>query len=155
MLIIAINTASQKPGAQNAIALIEIVEIASGITAGTVLGEESWHSNRNESERVLPGLNRLLKEAGRSWENVDGVFVIKGPGSYTSLRVGITIANTIAWVRKIPLWTTDLSAIEGTESNPPKTFGQTIASLDFTQLEKTDRATPLYAAPPRITPRKR
>lgn len=131
MLIVAIDTASL----ESAIAVLEI-------NPGRVLGEESWHSNRNESERVLPGLDRLLKEAKKSWDEVEGVLVVRGPGSYTSLRVGITIANTIAWVRKIPMW------------GVVKTFGQAISSLDFTQLQKTDRVEPLYSAPPKITPRK-
>ncbi len=133
MLIVAINTASQKQERESAIALLYFNDFSADTSSRTVLGEESWHSNRNESERVLPGLDRLLKEQKKSWDDVEGVFVVRGPGSYTSLRVGITIANAIAWVRKIPLWTTD---------------------PNFTQLEKTDRATPLYAAPPNITPRK-
>ena len=146
MLIIAINTASSAAERKSAIALIEM---------GKVLGEESWYSNRNESERILPGLDRLLKENGKSWDDVGGVFVVKGPGSYTSLRVGITIANTIAWVRKIPMWTTDLGLMETVGHTSSMAFARTVSSLNFAQLEKTDCVEPLYAAPPKITPRKK
>lgn len=142
MLIVAIDTASL----ESAIAVLDInLDSSQSPSLGKIWGEESWHSNRNESERVLPGLDRLLKEAGKSWEDVEGVFVVRGPGSYTSLRVGITIANTIAWVKKIPMWGVELVG---------KPFAQTVSSLDFTQLKKTEQVEPLYAAPPKITPRK-
>lgn len=148
MLIVAIDTASL----ESAIALLEGGDPSH---PAKILGEESWHSNRNESERVLPGLDRLLKEAGKSWEDVGGVFVVRGPGSYTSLRVGITIANTIAWIRKIPMWGAE-SVVPGQHyRDGEKTFAQTVSSLDFTQLKKTEQVEPLYAAPPRITPRGR
>lgn len=154
MLVVAINTASTQVAGKSSIALIEKdPNPAVGASAtGKVLGEESWISNRNESERVLPGLARLLTENGKSWEDVEGVFVVKGPGSYTSLRVGITIANAIAWTRKIPLWATDLSVFE---KNQSKTFGEILISLKLSDLEKKNQVTPLYAAPPKITPRKR
>lgn len=135
MLIVAIDTASLESA-------IAVLEIEGSSHPARVLGEESWHSNRNESERVLPSLDRLLKEAKKSWDDVEGVFVVRGPGSYTSLRVGITIANTIAWVRKIPMWGAELVG---------KPFGQTVSSLDFTQLKKSEQVEPLYAAPPKIT----
>jgi tRNA threonylcarbamoyl adenosine modification protein YeaZ len=95
MLILAINTASK----ESALALIE---------DGTVLGESSWMSNADESVKVLPGLQKLLADAGKEWEDVGEVFVVKGPGAYTSLRVGITIANSLAWSLKKKMRTTDV-----------------------------------------------
>src|SRR3989338_5376570 len=91
-LIIAINTASR----ESALALLQ---------DNRVLGEVAWPSNANESTKVLPELESLLKDAKKTWNDLTHVFVIKGPGAYTSLRVGITIANGIAWTLKRPMLT--------------------------------------------------
>ena len=94
-LIIALNTASK----ESALALLQ---------DDRVLGEVTWLSNANESTKVLPGLEELLKNAGKTWEDLTHIFVIKGPGAYTSLRVGITIANGMAWTLKRPMLTTTI-----------------------------------------------
>ena len=98
MLTLAINTASQ----ESAVALIH---------EGVLLGEVSWESAANESKKVIPSAEKILKEADKAWQDLTHVFVVKGPGSYTSLRVGISIANALAWQLNIPLITTDVYAI--------------------------------------------
>lgn len=94
-LVLAINTASK----ESALALIQ---------DDRVLGETAWDSNANESTKVIPGLQTLLKEANKTWKDLTHIFVVKGPGAYTSLRVGITIANSLAWTLKIPMGATDV-----------------------------------------------
>lgn len=89
-LTIMINTASR----ENAVALLN---------NGQVLGERAWPSNADESQTILPKLEELLDQEGKGWNDVQRVVAVTGPGSYTSLRVGITIANAIAWSRKIPI----------------------------------------------------
>jgi hypothetical protein len=98
MLTLAINTASK----QSALALIK---------DSSVLIERSWESNANESQKVLPGILEMLTEKNLTWKDLDEVFVANGPGAYTSLRVGIVIANSIAWQLKIPMRSTDIFTI--------------------------------------------
>ncbi|MBT5016947.1 tRNA (adenosine(37)-N6)-threonylcarbamoyltransferase complex dimerization subunit type 1 TsaB [Candidatus Peregrinibacteria bacterium] len=97
-LILAINTASKK----SALALIK---------DSTVLAEHSWESNANESQNLLPGVLKMFEKMQKKWEDLDEVFVVKGPGAYTSLRVGIVIANAIAWQLKIPMRTANVFEI--------------------------------------------
>lgn len=94
-LILALNTASK----ENGIALL---------TEERVLEETNWISESNDSLKVLPEVVKLLDQVGKGWRDLTHVFVVKGPGGYTRLRVGITIANTLAWLLKIPLLTTDI-----------------------------------------------
>lgn len=99
MHVLAINSATKK----TAIALLEIPEAVRS-AAGTVapkahvLFEKSWKSNRDEAEKLLPQVAAILKKG-----NVQKIFVVDGPGSFTGLRVGVTIANTLAYVFKIKL----------------------------------------------------
>ncbi len=98
MLILAINTASK----ESALALIE---------DSRVLAEHSWASNANESQNLLPGILEMFEKTGKKWGDLEEVFVVNGPGAYTSLRVGVVIANAIAWQLKIPMRSTDVFEI--------------------------------------------
>lgn len=94
-LILAFNTAAK----ENSLALLN---------EKRVLEEANWISENNDSAKVLPEAVRLLEQAGKSWNDLTAIFVVKGPGSYTRLRVGITIANSLAWILKIPMQTADV-----------------------------------------------
>ena len=54
---------------------------------------EAWQS---QSEHMVPELDRLLKKYSVKNEEIDSVAVAIGPGSYTGVRIALTIAKTIA-----------------------------------------------------------
>ena len=54
---------------------------------------EAW---QRQSEYMIPELNKLLEKYNVQREEIDAVMVAKGPGSYTGVRIAITIAKTIA-----------------------------------------------------------
>lgn len=91
MKILAINTA------------LKTTEIAI-INGKKILAEKSWVSQNNEAEKLLPAINSLFKKAKIKYEDLDGVIVVKGPGSFTGLRVGVSVANAIAFIQKIKLF---------------------------------------------------
>ena len=92
MLTLAINTATL----DTEIALIDL-------KAKKILAEKSWKSESNEAETLLPKILELLAKNKLTFKDLQKIIVIKGPGSFTGLRVGITIANMIAHLLKIPI----------------------------------------------------
>lgn len=54
---------------------------------------EGWPAAYNEAEKLLPALKKALKPD----QKVDYILCAAGPGGFTGLRVGITIANTVAY----------------------------------------------------------
>lgn len=56
------------------------------------------------SEKFLPVLDKFLKSNQTSIKHLTSIIVFQGPGSYTSLRIGISIANTLAWSLNIPAY---------------------------------------------------
>lgn len=58
---------------------------------------------RNHSVRLLPEIQDLLARAGIRMKEIRAIAVGCGPGSYTGVRIGITVAKTLAWSLRLPL----------------------------------------------------
>ena len=68
-----------------------------------IVGEQITFTKRNHSVRAMPSIEAILKECGLKPKDLDKIVVAKGPGSYTGVRIGVTIAKTLAWSLGIPL----------------------------------------------------
>ena len=53
------------------------------------------------SKEALPKIIELFDEADITPKDLDKIIVVNGPGSFTGIRIGITIAKTIAWALNI------------------------------------------------------
>ncbi len=83
MIAVAIDTASDLAG----VAVTDAGEFLSSLT---------WRTRQNHSRQLLPALDWLLTQQGRSKEEIGAVFVCLGPGSYAGLRVGVSTAKALA-----------------------------------------------------------
>ncbi|MBP1153848.1 MULTISPECIES: tRNA (adenosine(37)-N6)-threonylcarbamoyltransferase complex dimerization subunit type 1 TsaB [unclassified Paenibacillus] len=78
--------------------------MTTALTRGDVLvGEITSRAERNHSLYLVPMLQRLMAEAGVRPMELDGFAVGVGPGSYTGVRIGVTVAKTFAWTHKLGL----------------------------------------------------
>lgn len=68
-----------------------------------IVGEYITNIKRNHSVRVMPAIEQLMKECNLIPAELNRIAVAKGPGSYTGVRIGVTIAKTMAWTLGIPL----------------------------------------------------
>ncbi len=57
----------------------------------------------NRSQQVLFLINQLLAQETKSLKDITEIKVETGPGSFTGLRVGIAVANTLGWVLQVPV----------------------------------------------------
>lgn len=69
----------------------------------TIVGEYITNMKKNHSVRVMPAIEQLLKDCETEIKDIDKIVVAQGPGSYTGVRIGVTIAKTMAWSLGIPL----------------------------------------------------
>ena len=90
MTILSIDTSNYPFG----VALIE---------EDKVIGEYITYMKKNHSVRAMPAVEQLLKDCGVRAKELTKIVVANGPGSYTGVRIGVTLAKTLAWSLTIPL----------------------------------------------------
>lgn len=104
---------------------------------------ETWHAHRELSVTLHQKIEAVLTQQNKKIEDVAGIVGFAGPGSFTGLRIGMTVANTIAYALYVP--------IVGAQ-------GENWIETGITRLlagEHDDIALPEYGAPVHITVQKK
>lgn len=57
----------------------------------------------SKSQQVLTLINQILKKQKKTLNDITEIEVETGPGSFTGLRVGVAVANALAWALGIPV----------------------------------------------------
>ncbi len=70
---------------------------------GADLLERFEHTPLRHAERILPFVRGLLAEAGWRVGDLDVIAFGRGPGSFTSLRIGIGVVQGLAWGADVPV----------------------------------------------------
>jgi tRNA threonylcarbamoyladenosine biosynthesis protein TsaB len=68
-----------------------------------VTAELSWHSQAHHTQELAPALSGLLSRIGATMDSLRAMGVAIGPGSFTSLRVGLAFAKGLSLARRLPL----------------------------------------------------
>lgn len=63
----------------------------------TVLEQKNWLAHRQLAETLHAVIKETLHKQGKDWVDVQGIVVYKGPGSFTGLRIGLSVANALAY----------------------------------------------------------
>lgn len=84
---------------------------------GTILAEVNSSMAVNHSLRAMPVIEELFATVKLQPKDIDAIAVSEGPGSYTGVRIGVTIAKTLAWTLKKPLY--GVSSLKVLAANAP------------------------------------
>lgn len=90
MLVMGIETSTMQGG----VALLS----GQGLLSEYLLNVKATHT-----ERLLPSIDRVLRDAGIALSQVEGLAVAAGPGSFTGLRIGLSTAKGLAVAVDKPL----------------------------------------------------
>ena len=74
-----------------------------GMNNGKLLAEATAQPEVTHSRRLLGSVDWVMQAAGVSWEELDGVAISLGPGSFTGLRIGMAAAKGIVFATQKPL----------------------------------------------------
>ena len=96
------------------------VRVAVGDANG-VIAEHRTEGPRGQVEDLAPALCSCLDDAGASWDDVGRVGVVRGPGSFVGVRVGVAAARGLAFARdvecvgldgfEVAAWTAQMSGL--------------------------------------------
>lgn len=90
MFILAIRT--DKPEAEIAL-----------FNGQTRLADISWQAHRQLAETINNKIEKLLQQAHKTPDDLGGIVCFAGPGSFTGLRIGLSVANALAYALQIPI----------------------------------------------------
>lgn len=76
---------------------------------------EQSEAVNNKAQAALPLVQKVLEKAGISPVNIEEIEVETGPGSFTGLRVGVSIANAMSFAASVKINGKDLSELETPE----------------------------------------
>ncbi|HEX4774564.1 MAG TPA: tRNA (adenosine(37)-N6)-threonylcarbamoyltransferase complex dimerization subunit type 1 TsaB [Candidatus Saccharimonadales bacterium] len=105
----------------------------------TRLAYFTWPAHRQLAETIHLNIKELLSSYQKDLKDVEAIAAYKGPGSFTGLRIGLSVANALASGLNIPI------VAMGKED----WIQEAIAQLMKGQNDKL--ALPEYGSPPHIT----
>jgi tRNA threonylcarbamoyladenosine biosynthesis protein TsaB len=79
---------------------------------GEAWRETSWFSKQNHTVELTSTIQTMLRQAGIGLSRLDAIFVAVGPGGFSALRVGLSVAKGISEGLDIPLIGVDTLQIE-------------------------------------------
>lgn len=68
-----------------------------------IIAEVTVHTRQTHSERLMPMIRQMIADADLTPQDLSGIAVSIGPGSFTGLRIGITTAKSMAFALDIPV----------------------------------------------------
>jgi tRNA threonylcarbamoyladenosine biosynthesis protein TsaB len=107
MMLLAVDTSTAQVG----------VAVYDG---SQVVGEYAWRSSQRHTVELAPAIFELLGRCGLKMEDVRALGVALGPGSFTSLRVGLSLVKGLALSRHLPLIGIPTLDILATAQSPSK-----------------------------------
>ena len=103
------------------------------------LAEIKWQAHLKLAETLNTKIKGILNKSSISLAGLDGIAVYKGPGSFTGLRIGMSVANALAYAQSITI------VARGGQN----WLEQSIKDLQAGQNDTI--ALPEYGAPVRVT----
>lgn len=65
--------------------------------------DTNWEAGRGLSKGLLKFIEDEITFQQKQWSDITGLVVYQGPGSFTGLRIGITVMNTLAYANSWPI----------------------------------------------------
>lgn len=67
------------------------------------IGEIKWQAHLKLAETLNTKIQEILNKSSIPYDELEGIAVYKGPGSFTGLRIGMSVANALAYAQSVPI----------------------------------------------------
>src|SRR5688572_28669723 len=95
---------------------------------GNVLHEEQFPHGLKHAAEIIPMIDRLFRGQGWRPRDLEEIYVSVGPGSFTGLRIGVTLAKTLAFASGVRI--VAVSSVRVLVENAPAGAKHVIIVLD-------------------------
>ena len=117
-------------------------------TTHKILAESQVADRRQLSESLLARIDELANASGTDLSDVAAIGIVRGPGPFTALRIGVAVTNALAYAHTLPI-----VAVELDQAPSLPAFAKLVAErVDSRQTETA--VLPHYGREPSITPPK-
>lgn len=88
--------------------MILLLDTSTPVCKLTLIGDnwrhdDEWQADRQLADGLLGYIESQLTSKDTSWDAITGIGVFKGPGSFTGLRIGMSVLNTLAHAKQVPI----------------------------------------------------
>ena len=103
------------------------------VSGDLCLCEFSLLSRMTHSKRLLGSIDYIMQNCGIGWNDIDGIAISLGPGSFTGLRIGLSTAKGLAMATGLPLM--GVSSLDGLAAQLPHAGHLICSVLDARKKE--------------------
>jgi len=75
--------------------------------SGNQLAYATWQAHLELSKTIHNEIEKILNKSSISLNELEGIVCFKGPGSFTGLRIGLSVANALAYAQSLPIVATN------------------------------------------------
>lgn len=114
-----------------------------------IISSKKRKKTRKEAQQIIGDIDNIINKSNIKKEDINGISVLQGNGSFTSLRIAAVTANTFAYCLKIPAISFNIKGYKGSFDNNiwiDKTL-EKLAKMG----KKSSYIVPEYATEPNIT----
>lgn len=115
---------------------------------GKIITKKIFQSKFKQAEKLLAEIDKLISKQKLTANKLKGIIVVSGPGPFTALRIGVVVANTLAWALKIPVVDVKLNEFDNLNKLAQK------SQKLLARVKKQNIVEPFYGKAPNITSKK-
>jgi tRNA A37 threonylcarbamoyladenosine modification protein TsaB len=115
----------------------------------SVLAEKSWESKNDQAAKLLPSIEEMLTLAKLNYRDISKIIIVNGLGAFSSTRIGVNVANTLAYLTGAPLLAMTIA------KDDQRNFKELLEKFLKSNPAEQTIVSPVYATEPTITPSKK
>ena len=93
-----------------------------------IIKEVKEELGNNLSVYTLPKIEEMLSDANININDIEKIIAVNGPGSFTGIRIGLTITKTLAWAKNIPI--IQVSSLEAMSLSAGEDYNYVVPAID-------------------------
>lgn len=120
-----------------------------------IISWKQWKTADQREDTTLTVLKNMMK--GKKWESLKAIIVVNGPGPFTRIRIGVSVANALSYMYHLPLYAVKNPDMPNLPQSTPLTcsrksvFQKFLHTIHLEKMKEQAIVEPYYDRQPNIT----